>query len=167
MKLFEITQPEPSKGTFIGVKLDVESIKKILDLISKLELEKPIPEEKIHITLVYSDKKTLDGFASKSFTENDKPVVTAVNFNVFANSQAPGSGCLVLEVDSEYLHSRNFEIVSKYDVEEKFPTYRPHITLSYDYTGELPEHSVLKDLGEMFIETEYDQPINDNFAKSL
>jgi len=169
MKLFEITQPQNApKGTFVGVKLDAESKQRVLDLITKLKLQEPIPEDKLHSTLVYSDKKTLDGFKSNSsFGENDYPKVKPVNFNVFPNSQNPGSGCLVMELDSDYLHSRHDEIVSKYDVQEKFPTYRPHITLSYNYSGEPPDGKYLQDLGELTIESEYDEPINDEWAKSL
>lgn len=169
MKLYEITQASnPPKGTFIGVKLDAESKQKIINLIAKLKLQEPIPEEKLHSTLVYSDKKTLDGFTSNTnFGEGNYPKATPVNFSVFPNSQNPGTGCLVMELDSDYLHSRHDEIVSKYDVQEKFPTYRPHITLSYNYSGEPPDEKYLKDLGELNIETEYDEPINDNFAKSL
>jgi 2'-5' RNA ligase len=169
MKLNEITQPaNPPKGTFVGVKLDAESKQKILDLIGKLKLEEPIPEDKLHSTLVYSDKKSLDGFKSNtSFGESGFPKVKPVNFNVFPNSQNPGTGCLVMELDSDYLHTRHDEIVSKYDVQEKFPTYRPHITLSYNYAGEPPDSKYLQDLGELNIESEYDEPINDNFAKSL
>ncbi len=169
MKLNEITQStNPPKGTYVGVKLDAASKQKIINLMSKLNLQEPIPEDKLHSTLVYSDKKTLDGFTSNtSFGEDNYPTVKPVNFNVFANSQNPGTGCLVVELDSDYLHNRHDEIVSKYNVEEKFPTYRPHITLSYNYSGEPPDEKYLKDLGELNIQTEYDEPINDNFAKSL
>lgn len=169
MKLNEITQPiNPPKGTFVGVKLDAASKQKILAMMAKLKLQEPIPEDKLHSTLVYSDKKSLDGFASNSsFGEDNYPKVKPVNFNVFPNSQNPGTGCLVMELDSDYLHSRHDEIVSKYDVQEKFPTYRPHITLSYNYAGEPPDGKHLQDLGELNIESEYDEPINDNFAKSL
>ena len=151
-------------GTYVGVRFDADTKKRIMDLISQLKLKNPIPEDKLHSTIVYSDKKNLEGFTSKNPAGySAKPK----GFSLFDNSENSKSKCLVMELDSEDLHSRHSDIVGKYDVEEKFPEYKPHITLSYDYDGEVPDQSLLDKLGIISIESEYDQPIDHDFTKSL
>lgn len=165
MKLMEIYyNSDMPAGTYVGVRFDADTKKRIMQMMAQLKLKNPIPEEKLHSTLVYSDKKSLEGFTSKNPAGyKAKPK----GFNLFDNSQKSGSKCLVMELDCDDLHSRHSDIVGQYGVEEKFPEYKPHVTLSYDYDGEVPDESLLDQLGEIGIESEYDEPINDNFAKSL
>lgn len=165
MKLMEIyVNNEMPAGTYVGIRFDDETKNKILNMMQELGLKSPISADKLHSTLVYSDKKNLDGFKS---TAGVKASAKPKKFSMFDNSQNPNTKCLVVELDSDYLHSRHSDIVSKYGVEEKFTEYKPHITLSYDYDGDLPDDNLLNSLGMLNISDEYDQPIDNNFAKSL
>lgn len=46
---------------------------------------------------------------------------------------------LVLEIQSERLQSLRDMFGENYDLEDEWPDYRPHISLSYRYQGELPD----------------------------
>lgn len=155
-------------GTYVGVRFDDDSKSRINDLMTQLKLEKPIPLDKLHSTVVYSDKKRLDGFKSQGDLGYGKKPFTAIpkNFTLFPNSEGD-TNCLVIELESDFLKDRNSNIVNKYGVEQKFPDYRPHITLSYDYNGDLPDDELLKSLGEITLDHEYDEPLDDEFVNKL
>jgi hypothetical protein len=50
----------------------------------------------------------------------------------------PDEDILVLEIDSKQIRSIRDMFGSEYGLEDEWPDYRPHITLSYSFSGELP-----------------------------
>jgi 2'-5' RNA ligase len=166
MKLAEIYyNSEMPTGTYIGVRFDDDTKKRITNLIKKLKLKNPVPEDSLHSTLIYSDKKVLNGFSPKSKIQY-KAIPKA--FSLFNNSENYGKKCLVIELDCEDLQSRHSDLVNQYDVEETFPDYRPHITLTYDYDEQdVPDASLLDQLGIINIESEYSGPLKKDYIKSL
>jgi len=60
---------------------------------------------------------------------------TATGFALFGENQ----DILVLEIESEDLVAVRDYYVSTYDMTDEWPDYKPHITVCYQYKGELPD----------------------------
>ena len=50
-----------------------------------------------------------------------------------------GEGILVLEIESEQIRNIRGEFGQTHGMEDEWPVYRPHISLSYAWTGAVPE----------------------------
>lgn len=153
MLLSEISVKE-APGTFIGIRFDEQTKERIKALIDDLKIKNPINLGDLHTTLVYSANKTIDGFEPQEIDQ----VATPDQFDIFSGSD--GKKCLVIKLNCDYLKNRNKEIVSKYGVVEKWPEYKPHVTLSYDYEGGIPDAKVLKNM-TFNIKNEYMEPIRE------
>jgi 2'-5' RNA ligase len=165
MKLHEIYfNKDMPVGTYVGVRFDDETKQKIQSLMDEIKLNSRVPLDKLHSTVLYSDGKTLSDFKSSGdIQQSAKPK----QFSLFKNSENPETNCLVVELESDYLNDRFNSLTKEYEITPKFPDYKPHITLSYDYQGDLPDNSLLDKLGIVNISSEYDEPINRDFAKNL
>lgn len=165
MKLNEIfVDMDMPVGTYVGVRFDDETKQKINQLMDELKINSKVQLDKLHSIVLYSDKKTLPDFKSSG---SIKQIAKPKKFSLFKNSKNPDSNCLVVELESDYLNNRFNELCSKYEVEPKYLEYKPHITLSYDYKGDLPDNSLLDKLGTINISEEYDEPIIRDFIENL
>jgi len=61
--------------------------------------------------------------------------IIPVGFALFGENQ----NVLVLEIESERLRKVREEFGELYGLEDEWPDFRPHISLSYRYQGELPD----------------------------
>lgn len=153
---FEYYYNSFKNGTYFGVVPDEEGMEKVKDLIKKLKLKSPIEEEKIHVTLMYSEDKGNPLIPpSSDLVYEAKPV----SFALFG----PEKNCLVVKLESADLQARHNELLANGFI-HSYDDYSPHITLSYDYDGELPDSEKLKDLGMITFSNEYTQAIEDNWS---
>lgn len=146
------------KGTYAGVRYDLESKSYISSLASKFD--NPIKEEDIHSTLLFSRK----------FLPNYEPlgevneIVKPKKYNIFKSDD---KNVLVLEVTSKWLEERHKSLMETHGATWDFPSYIPHITLSYDVGDiEIPKLSK-KDLKtELIISEEYSEELNLDWKNS-
>lgn len=131
MLLTELKQKE-KKGTYSGVKFDNKTTNAILKYIKDNKIPKGLPSEKMHSTVLYS-RKFLPNY--KPAGDYDKALEgTPTDFDVWSSNNEDGSStnCLILKYDCDDLVKRHKELMDTHNATYDFPTYDPHITLSYD-----------------------------------
>lgn len=131
MKLSEITEDIVKKGTFAGIRLHKKTEEAILNHIKKHNIINPTPRDDIHVTLLYSKKHLPDYKPLGTIDE----MATPNKFTIFESTPDDGSkskNCLVLLLDSSYLHKRYSKLMKEHKATSDFNTYKPHITFSYD-----------------------------------
>jgi 2'-5' RNA ligase len=86
-----------------------------------------------HSTVWYTTNAVLMDNVTQTININD---IVPKGFALFG----PGENILVLEIESEQLNSIRDTIGAQYALEDEWPDYRPHITLSYRYLdSDLPK----------------------------
>lgn len=128
-------------GTYICKKPNDRSTKMILELQTKLGLENAIEFNDLHTTLIYSKR----GNALVELS-NEPAWAECARFALFG----PEQNVLVIELISTDLHNRQQKLMSEGSFISDWPDYKPHVSLSYNYSGELPDSSLLKDFMLIF-----------------
>lgn len=161
MKLNELKQEKT--GTYAGVKYSDKTNKLINDYIKENKI--PNPTDKIHTTVLYSEKYLPD-FTSQG--KIDPPyIVTPGNFVIWEtqpDEDGETSNCLVLKVECKQLAKRHKEIIEEHGAVDRHKEFKPHITLSYD-AGDIDIKKLPKLKGELEVVNEYHQDIDENWAK--
>lgn len=115
-----------NNGTYIAIKYDNLSSRKIINLCKSFGLPNIVPIDKLHTTIIYST------------VHADNPLIDAEStYNSFIDKldifvSSSGIKCLVALLDSSKLIARNKELTDKYGFVSDYPEYIPHVTLSYD-----------------------------------
>ena len=119
-----------TNGTYISLYPSNKSLTNINQLITRLNLLDPILDSKIHTTLVYSRNPM-----PLTQTHKLKRAVDAnvVDFDIWPDSDKV---CLVLKLDSSDCTSLHNFYKEHYGATHDYPTYDPHVTLSYNYQNE-------------------------------
>lgn len=145
--------------TYVGVKLDDSSVQALMELAK--HAENRVSPDDIHITVAYSKAPI-----SMQARGNLKPSVVATpkEYSIFKGNS--GGYCLVLEVDAPELTARHNEIIRDYGASHDYPTYRPHITLSYNCGGgfDLRKMPPVHTLPRLFAIREYRTELNTNWG---
>jgi hypothetical protein len=147
MKYKELVQ-----GTYVGIKFCPDTIKKLVDLQKEVGVFHRIPPSKFHVTLVHSKKPV--PWESSEIKETAK----TKGFRIFKTRDS-GTNCLVLELDSPYLHGRFAEAMAlgaTYDFDE----YIPHITLSYN-AGDIDIEALNHNSMDINLVEEYVESLSD------
>jgi hypothetical protein len=84
-----------------------------------------------HSTVWYTTNETSINNGTQDVQITD---ITSQGFALFG----PDENILVLEIDSEQIRSIRATLGSEYGLEDEWPDYRPHITVSYSFSGDLP-----------------------------
>lgn len=92
-------------------------------------LKNPTPVDELHTTLIYSKKSFPYDVVKNINVSND--IVGIRKFN-----QQNGKIALVLELSGEYVRDEHERLMSEYGLNYDYDEYIPHVTLTYDYTGE-------------------------------
>lgn len=121
-------------GTYAAVRFTEDTLDIIEDIQKVLNIFDPVPRNKIHSTICFSRV-----FVPFRPIEKEMDVGTTGKLTVFEHN---GKRALVLLLDSPYLQERH-EYAMALGATFDFPTYSPHITLSYDIGAtEIPPVSV-------------------------
>ena len=148
----EKEKPIPKKeGTYVGLNLSKESIKLLKKFQESLGIEESFP---FHITLVYSRKKI-----NMDIKKHVNKVIRASHFHIFDNTDDGGDRALVIKFDCPYCQSRFNYAKTALGATWDYPDYEPHITLSYNWEGDIPDNILLNDF-KINIESEYTEPLN-------
>lgn len=93
----------------------------------------PIMAFDFHSTVWSTSNEAVISNGTTAVTVDD---ITPKGFALFGDQQ----NILVLEIDSEQIRSIRSTIGEQYGLEDEWPDFRPHITLSYLYTdNDLPQ----------------------------
>lgn len=135
MRLIEVAS---KKGTYASVSFDKETQEAVKKYQDENGISNPVPVDKLHTTLLYSRKHLPEYEATGDL---DEPMVgTVKGFDVW-DSQASGKGektkCLVLEYNCECLTKRHKSLMDEHEATYDYDEYKPHITMSYDFDGDV------------------------------
>lgn len=121
-------------GTYVSLLLNLES-KKALDRFTSEQLnlkdDNKVDPATYHCTLIYSRTPVPDA----ETLEIPKLVYAhVIGYEVFDTKQ--GNKCLVLRLNCPTAHEIN-GVLNKMGATSDYNEYKPHITICYDYKGEL------------------------------
>jgi 2'-5' RNA ligase len=164
MKLFELTK---KKGTYAGVKFDKDTKQSIMDYMKEAHIPNALPTSKLHTTLLYSRVEC----PNYKPIESVKYVGEPDEFVVWETQGVGGKGkarCLVLKYKCPELVKRHKELIKEHGATHDFPSFEPHITLSYDI-GDMKLSSfpdVQKHLGTIHTVGEYVESLDLDWAET-
>lgn len=128
------------KGTYISATPIKANREALHDWTIKTGITNPVHPDEYHTTIIYSRVSCKEAEAH----DFKLPMhATISGFKVFDSKLGK---CLVAALDSEDLQSVNSDITEKYGAVSDFPSYIPHITLSYGFEGELPTNPPKMDI---------------------
>jgi len=127
MKLYEVSS-EKKKGTYAAVKFCKKTKDALKELAEKFDIPKPLGTSKFHTTLIYSEKYLPE---LRSLGKLDEPFSgTPIKCESWGTQE--GTNALVLTFKSPDLVKRHKSLMKEHDATWSHPTYKPHVTLSYD-----------------------------------
>jgi len=170
MKLNQIIEEdvdEGGKGTYAGVRFDDDTVNRIKSFINDNEIPQPVPDEKMHTTVLYSRKHLPNYEAAGDFESPHEG--TPTEFDLW-ESQPDEDGirnnCLVLQYDCDPLVERHKSLMDEHGATFDFEEYKPHVTLSYN-VGDLDLSNLNpSDVGPINVVSEYQEELNIDWARS-
>ena len=137
-------------GKFVGARLTRDSERAIMRWMRDNGLRKKEPRARLHITVV-GDKEQNFPWHPATF---DPPLeIDSSTYKLEKFGDA-----IVLSFSVPELEKRHEAAVKKYGINWKYPTYQPHLTLSFDETGLNSIDRLLKPTFPMYVANEYAQP---------
>ncbi len=146
----EVKKPT-KEGSYIGLHISDSSVQALKALQTKLGIDEDFP---FHITLVYSRKKI-----DMDLNLKVNKIIHAEEFHIFDNSDKGGDRALVIKFHCPYCESRHDYAETALGATFDYPTYETHITLAYNWEGDLPNEDLLKDC-KILITSEYYEKLN-------
>jgi len=127
MKLFEISS-EKRKGTYAGMRFCQETKKNLKELTNQFEVPEPLDVKEYHTTLLYSEK-FLPEYKAQGKLDNPYDG-TPVKCESWETQE--GNNALVMTFKSPELSKRHSYLMKEHKATWGYPTFKPHVTLSYD-----------------------------------
>ena len=121
-----------NKITYSGLGLSVETQDLVRKITDQLGIKNLIPREKLHVTVFYNCGEIKEYVPLGEVNHQAK----FKKFDIFDTQD--GRKVLVIELSSDSIIERNKELINKYNIKSDFDSYRPHITLSFRYEGDIP-----------------------------
>lgn len=127
-------------GKYITLKPDEQSKAHLLSLMEKLGLEKPVQENDLHITLIYSKEVTKE--ANNYKTNQKEYTVSVSHFDLYGDKKDH----LVIVINSEELHKKHNHLKEN-GFQHSYEKYNPHITIAFN-VSEVPDDILLETLND-------------------
>lgn len=121
-------------GTYMSAVLSKQSQKDLDKWCTDNNISNPSDPNEYHTTVIYS---RVGVPKAKSYDLNLPINATIKEWKLFDTQT--GDKCLVGVVDSKELVNHHNNLKEKYGATHGFPEYHPHITVSYNYKGEIPK----------------------------
>jgi 2'-5' RNA ligase len=155
MKLLEFLETirendSSGPGKFVGARLTRDSERAIMRWMRDNGLRKKEPRACFHITVV--------GDKERGFPWNPATFDPPLEIDPNTYKLEKFGDAIVLSFSVPELEKRHEEAVKKHGINWKFPTYQPHLTLSFDETGLNNMERLLKPTFPMYVANEYEQP---------
>lgn len=132
--LTEIALQTHKDGTYMSVTLDKPSRDKLFSWVEQNNIENAADPDQYHATVIYSRKPCPDAMTY----DLKLPISAKISeFKLFGTKS--DTKCLVGIVNSKELEKHHDILVDEYGATHDFPEYHPHITLSYEYSKDIPD----------------------------
>lgn len=164
MDFLEHLREQSSAGTYAGVRFSRGTIKEIIELQDKLAVPNPLTPDKFHSTLLFSRKHLPTYVAYGRYI--DKPRSDSGEFELRVFESASGKRALVLCYDCQFLERRHKYLMDLYGGTWDYPSYIPHITLSYDIGDSDMELGAIRFAtgNKIVIDSEYQNELDLNWS---
>jgi hypothetical protein len=155
-----------SNGTFVAVRFSEETISTLGYMAQFYSVPNPIDLSELHSTVVYSRKPLKNVPPQRELLS--PWIAKPIGFDVFeTRNDMYGTGsptrCLVLKIDCPEMHARHNFLRKWEGASHDFPSYQPHITLSYDIGDyDIRRLDAMTILPEILIVQEYSQELKDH-----
>jgi hypothetical protein len=146
-------------GKFVGARLTRDSERALMQWMRENGLRKKEPRARLHITVVGDKEQNFD-WNPATFEPPLEIDPSSYKIEKFDD------GAIVLSFSVPELEKRHEWAIKQYGIQWKYPTYQPHITLSYDPTGLNNTERLLTPTFPMYVANEYAQPWEFNEADS-
>lgn len=168
MKLQDVMEAKKEKlGTYAGVRFCDDTIKRIKTFIEENEIPQPVPDNKLHTTVLYSRKHLPNYQAAGDLEKPYEGVPT--EFDIWESQpdeKGDRSNCLVMQYDCDPLVERHKSLMKEHGATFDYDEYKPHVTLSYS-VGDLNLSNLNpSDIGPINIVNEYQEDLNLDWAKN-
>jgi hypothetical protein len=133
MELATLSQYARHKdGTYVSLLMDKAS-RDLLDVFTtnNLGLTEKVHPDSYHCTVIYSRTPVPNAEIIKYPT---KVVAHVMGYDVFTTKD--GGKCLVMRLHCPQAFSLNL-VLNKLGATSDYDEYKPHVTISYNYTGEI------------------------------
>lgn len=135
------------KPMYVAIRPSKWGIKRLERLVKELKIPNPVDD--FHCTILYSRKPINPNIDLRIDVDNfECPGVKLEKFGTY----------LVLLLDSPQLQERHKELMEETGASYDFPEYQPHITLSENFEGNMPE---LKDKVIIEFSEEYSEELDE------
>lgn len=128
MRLNELYDKQSGQGTYICVNLSGKSADKLDKWCKESLIPNQNPKEEFHCTLVYSKDNLPPHVELPRYSEPFKIEPSSFQYALFGDRE----NILVLKFKQEELQARWRSLMDEHKFQYDFPTYIPHLTLSYD-----------------------------------
>lgn len=145
-----------SSGTYAKVMLSADHAQIVKTITDLINVENAVSPFDLHTTVVFSRTscKTI-----KEYSPRLPIKAHGIGFEIFDNND--GTKSLVMLLDSQELHTMHNTFRNYHGASHDFPTYLPHLTLSYDYRQEnTPEPSILPYFNDLTFDAFVVEPLS-------
>ena len=161
-----LTESEP--GTYAGLRFNQESLKSLKEFLDNNTIPNKVPEEKLHVTLLYS-RKHIPNF--KADGELLEPIICEPQeFTVWETNgeHKEKTRCLILKLLSPRLVERHIKLMKDHpQATFDYPEYSPHLTLSYDIGSTDVSGLDINSLPSLVLSYEYQENLKTDWASAL
>lgn len=127
-------QKKSQQGTHIMAELSTSSRDQLFNFVNTLDIPNTTDPNEYHSTII-SSRKSVD---ASDYKFDKKIEATITEWKILPTKT--GKSCLVAIVDSKKLVKYNSDLMTDYGATSDFPSYHPHITISYDLeAGTIPK----------------------------
>ena len=148
MKMSELN---PIIGTYVGLRVSETSHNDIKNfcIFNRIPVNLGYFDKRLHTTVIYS-RKYCNGLVAEPDTQH---LAEFVDYDLFTSE---GKNCvLVMKLNAPTVVARHLQIMAQYNATYDFPVYTPHITLSYNFSGNISDLPVYNEpifLGHEYVE---------------
>lgn len=151
-----------NSGTYAKLVPCEDTRNKIALILKMFNLENHASPHDLHVTVIYSKQEcpTLEtAIVSLPITATGKA------FSIFPN--ANGGRCLVVELENNDLQLMHSQLRAEHGATHDFESYKPHITLSYDYSSDtVPGEAMLEHFWCLKFDQFVVETLNFNWGKN-
>jgi len=142
---------ERQQGTYVGVHYSQRTEALLQEYMTSIGY--PI-NFRIHTTVAYSRTPLTNNYQALGYIAGGVAIPKKLDIL---------SGALVLMIESSYLVKRHHQLRNEHDAAWDYDSYIPHITLAYDFEGDIDNISMdaFKTIDFSIME-EYSEVLNDN-----
>ena len=121
-----------NKGLYVGVKF--KGTKELYErFVKDNNIDNPVEYDDLHVTIIYSTK--YDDFNIYDYTPGDDFGVSFDGYKIFKTKD--GTKALVMKLDGDVFKEAHGQMMKNQDLDYSYDEYIPHMTISYDFDGDV------------------------------